>query len=363
MKMKKINILFLSSLFIFILSFSGYCEIVKVYHKVKRGETLIAIAKKYGTSVEKIKELNGLKTSLIKEGQKLVVKKIEKEENKNLSSNKESLTTSSGNYDTVYYVVKKGDNLSKISRKYDISVSSIKKENNLKSSKIIPGMQLKIRVPVEVPKIENIEPIIGTEQKDFYQVKKGDTLEEIAKKFSVLPEELKKYNLLRDNDFKEGQIIIIPQQEQLTSNPESQTNSETDIEKEQLTRAKILDIAFSYLNMPYKLGGNGEKCIDCSTLTRLVYEKIGFELPKTSYQQAKLGKEVTLNEALPGDLVFFRRGIGIGHVGIYIGNKLFIHASSSDRKVKIDSLENSYFKSHFVCLKRYIPFSSSVFGG
>jgi len=124
-----------------------------------------------------------------------------------------------------------------------------------------------------------------------------------------------------------------------------------------VNRKKIIDIAFSFLNMPYKLGGNGEKNIDCSTLTRLVYEKVGLKLPQTSYSQYKEGEKISLSEALPGDLVFFKRGIRVGHVGIYIGNDLFIHASDSQGKVSIASLNNEYFKKHFVCVKRYIKSS------
>ena len=112
--------------------------------------------------------------------------------------------------------------------------------------------------------------------------------------------------------------------------------------------------------MPYKLGGNGKKYIDCSTLTRLVYKKVGIELPKTSYYQFKEGKKVSLSEALPGDLVFFKRGRYVGHVGIYIGNNLFIHASNKNGRVTISSLDSPYFKKHFVCVKRYIPCFDNV---
>jgi len=355
--MKKINI-FLVLIFM-IVSF-GYGREIKLYHTVKKGETLIAIAKEYDTSVSEIKRLNNLRSNLIREGQKIVVKRIVRKEQKYSSNSKKysknNSTSAVWGYKTIYYRVRKGDSLWKISRKYGVSISSIKKLNRLRSSRIKPGMRLKIKVPRKVPKVDKIKPIIGTERKIFYQVKKGDTLENVAKKFGITPEEIKKYNLLGEEDFKVGQIIIIPEKEKLSDSEEK----ETQIENGKFSRAEIVNNAFSYLNMPYKLGGSGKKYIDCSTLTRLVYKKAGIELPKTSYYQFKEGKKVSLSEALPGDLVFFRRSKYVGHVGIYIGDNLFIHASDKKGRVTIGSLDNPYFKRHFVCIKRYIPSFDNV---
>lgn len=355
--MRKINIFLV---LIFILASFGYGEVIKLYHTVKKGETLIAIAKEYGTSVSEIKRLNNLRSNLIKAGEKLVVKKIVRKKRKDSSNSKKysknNSTSAVWGYETIYYRVRKGDSLWKISKKYGVSISSIKKLNGLKSSRIKPGMRLKIKVPRKVPKVDKIKPIIGTGQKIFYKVKKGDTLEKVAEKFGITPEEIKKYNLLGEEDFKVGQIIIIPEKKKLSDSE----GKETQIENGKFSRAEIINNAFSYLNMPYKLGGNGKKYIDCSTLTRLVYDKIGIELPKTSYYQFKEGKKVSLSEALPGDLVFFKRGRYVGHVGIYIGNNLFIHASNKNGRVTISSLDSPYFKKHFVCVKRYIPCFDNV---
>ncbi|MCD6221001.1 LysM peptidoglycan-binding domain-containing protein [bacterium] len=351
--MKKINIFLV---LIFILASFGYGEVIKVYHIVKKGETLIAIAKEYGTSVSEIKRLNNLRSNLIIAGEKLVVKRIVRKKKKYKKYSKNNNTSAVWGYETIYHRVRKGDSLWKISKKYGISISSIKKLNRLRSSRIKPGMRLKIKVPRKVPKVDKIKPIIGTEKKIFYQVKKGDTLENVAKKFGITPEEIKKYNLLGEEDFKVGQIIIIPEKKKLSDSEEK----ETQMENGKFSRAEIINSAFSYLNMPYKLGGNGKRYIDCSTLTRLVYKKVGIELPKTSYYQFKEGKKVSLSEALPGDLVFFKRGRYVGHVGIYIGNNLFIHASNKNGKVTINSLDSPYFKNHFICVKRYIPCFDNV---
>ncbi|MFN8605751.1 MAG: C40 family peptidase [Romboutsia timonensis] len=77
-------------------------------------------------------------------------------------------------------------------------------------------------------------------------------------------------------------------------------------------------------------------------------------LPRTSVVQSKVGSKISRNQLKSGDLVFFNTsGKGISHVGMYIGNSKFIHASTS-KGVRIDSLNSSYYKSRFVSASRII---------
>lgn len=106
----------------------------------------------------------------------------------------------------------------------------------------------------------------------------------------------------------------------------------------------------SYLDTPYKYGGETRKGIDCSAFTQKVFSKSSnIELPRTARQQFKEGEDISKNELSFGDLVFFntRKGVYPGHVGIYIGEDLFAHASRS-KGVTISSLENSYYKARYV---------------
>lgn len=340
-----------------------YSEGTTQYHYVKKGETLSSIARRYNTTVDEIKKLNNLKSSDIQVKQKLVVKKTEEVKTAKASD-------TGGNYNTVYYTVKKGDTLEKISKKYGVSIASIKQTNNIKGSLIKVGQTLKIKVPYKppaVPEVTTPQPIVGTStEKIYYKVKKGDTLESIAQQYGITPEQLKECNLISDDNIKEGITIVIPSLPSVekTTSLGEQNNTDTEIVKEVKTlRDIILKESFNFLNMPYRLGGTGKSSIDCSTLVRRVYEKVGIKLPNTSSQQFKEGKPVKKEEIEEGDLVFFyRRGSGgsIGHVGIYIGDNLFIHASSNEKKVTIASLENSYFRRNFAGARRLLP-SKSLF--
>jgi len=132
--------------------------------------------------------------------------------------------------------------------------------------------------------------------------------------------------------------------------------SEVDVSDEML--GNLIDTAFEFLGVPYKWGGmDPKKGIDCSYFVQTIYKSFGMVLPRTSNLQFKVGKKVTRDELVPGDLVFFRkypRGSRINHVGIYIGNDQFIHAALGAGKVTVSSLNETYFKKRFSGAKRQL---------
>ena len=99
------------------------------------------------------------------------------------------------------------------------------------------------------------------------------------------------------------------------------------------------------MGTPYIYGANGNGAYDCSSYVQFVYKKsINVNLPRVSYQQAESGKKVKVNQLKAGDLVAFdtlNRG-RISHIGIYIGDNQFIHASSGYKKVVVSQLEGYY---------------------
>ena len=101
----------------------------------------------------------------------------------------------------------------------------------------------------------------------------------------------------------------------------------------------VTDIALKFMNSPYIWGGRIPSGIDCSGFTQLVYKILGKPIPRDSWQQAEAGTEVSfIDEAIPGDLVFFDDEIGkISHVGMILSRGLVIHASG---RVRIDSLDH-----------------------
>ncbi|WP_372882076.1 C40 family peptidase [Psychromonas sp.] len=105
---------------------------------------------------------------------------------------------------------------------------------------------------------------------------------------------------------------------------------------------------------PYRLGGANKRGIDCSALVQKIYlNSFNIKLPRTTSRQAKQGYVVNKNRLLVGDLVFFKTSISEQHVGIYIGENKFIHASSS-QGVMISRLNNTYWRSRYWQSRRII---------
>ena len=111
--------------------------------------------------------------------------------------------------------------------------------------------------------------------------------------------------------------------------------------------------ALGYLGTRYRYGASGARGFDCSGFTSYIYRQHGISLPHNSAAQYRVGKPVSRSELRPGDLVFFRtRGSRISHVGIYIGNGKFVHASSARGRVRIDTLTSGYYHQRYVGARR-----------
>ena len=98
----------------------------------------------------------------------------------------------------------------------------------------------------------------------------------------------------------------------------------------------------------YSFGGDSSRGIDCSALTRRVYREVfSFELPRVTKDQIKVGRHVSRHNLKPGDILYFRPDGKYNHTAVYLGNSLFINASSS-KGVILSSLEHSYWSKYFV---------------
>ncbi len=90
---------------------------------------------------------------------------------------------------------------------------------------------------------------------------------------------------------------------------------------------------------PYVWGGNSlTKGVDCSALVQQVYRQLGINLPRVTYDQAKAGKQVSINSLRPGDLVFYRN---LGHVALYMGNGKVVHAANTKLGIVTSNLVHS----------------------
>ncbi len=121
-------------------------------------------------------------------------------------------------------------------------------------------------------------------------------------------------------------------------------------------QSRLQEEAERWLGTPYRYGGNDLSGIDCSGLVCRIYERVyGRSLPRQAKLQRKLGRSVALPYLKPGDLLFFRfNGTGgINHVGIYLGQGRFIHAST-ERGVVISELTDKYYRRHLVVARRIL---------
>ncbi|MBP7460582.1 MAG: C40 family peptidase [Candidatus Delongbacteria bacterium] len=111
-----------------------------------------------------------------------------------------------------------------------------------------------------------------------------------------------------------------------------------------------------YENVPYRYGGSSKKGTDCSGFVMMLFKNFfGITLPHGSRNQVALGETVGMDELKPGDLLFFKIGKEIGHVGIYLSNGYFVSAESKIKGIGISHLDSQYWKTRFVKAKRIIP--------
>ncbi len=169
-------------------------------HKVRRGDTLGKIARKYGSSVSKIKRANGLKSSTIRVGQRLKIP----------GRSAPTYTSSSKNSThTAKYKVKSGDTLGAIAARHRVSTSSIRRANGIKGSLIRVGQV--ITIPGASGRYYTDDTSAKKSTKVAkYKVKSGDTLGGIAQKHGVRLSSLKNANNIKGSTIRKGQVLTIP---------------------------------------------------------------------------------------------------------------------------------------------------------
>ena len=117
---------------------------------------------------------------------------------------------------------------------------------------------------------------------------------------------------------------------------------------------RIISSAMDYMGVPYVFGGTSPYGFDCSGYVQYVFANAGVSLPRTADVQYEEGTPISTAELVPGDLVFFTTyTYGASHVGIYVGDGNFIHASSS-RGVTISSLSEAYYSSRYIGARRIL---------
>lgn len=189
----------------------------------------------------------------------------------------------------------------------------------------------------------------------YYVVKKGDTLWSIARTFSTTVANLKAWNKLSSDLIQIGQVICVRKGDTAVAPVTTKiTPSKTTSSSRGESSEDILATAKRYLGVPYVYGGTTPSGFDCSGFVQYIFNIHGILLPRTASEQATVGIPVNLADASMGDLIFFcmHSSKHINHVGIYIGNGSFIHASSK-KGITIDSLDG-YYNNMLVAIRRVI---------
>lgn len=123
-----------------------------------------------------------------------------------------------------------------------------------------------------------------------------------------------------------------------------------DVPVEEIVNNKLIEYIDSWYGTPYRYGGSDKTGVDCSSFVQSFMQYIyGISLPRISAEQYKQSKRISRSELAEGDLVFFiTRGkrIGISHVGVYLCNNKFVHASTTGG-VMISDLEEPYYHKHY----------------
>jgi cell wall-associated NlpC family hydrolase len=282
------------------------------------------------------------------------------------------------------YVVKKGESLKVISKKTGVSIQEIKKANGLKGTALKSKQVLTIPEKAKASAPSKTKVAAKKNSKSYsvayYTVKKGDTPASIAKKTGTPVKQLMVMNKIRSKGLKVGQRLVlakasnVPEKETVTEDEKALINNEEELDEEDVVtaidnfdqkenkrRSELLGkwgspderrlfvrVATGFLGAPYRLGGSTVRGIDCSAFVRKMYQLFDISLPRTAHEQSNVGLSVDKKELLDGDLVFFRTRKPVGHVGIYVGNNEFVHASSRDRSVRIDNLDSPYFNKRFI---------------
>lgn len=315
----------LALLFVVGLSQEG---LTKETYKVKRGDTLATIASELGVSVKDLKQANGLKKTLVKPNQILSLPKQAKQPTRQEKKQTLAKSERTSPAQSDHYTVKKGDSLSRISKRTGISISMLQALNGSQVQALRPGSKLLLAKHEPAPEVikreskrPKVVPVVETGQEDF-------SLEDD-------PE---------DSEFINEDWTTVEKDKETSSELLGKWNSPNE-------KRIFVRVVKGFLGTPYRFGGTSVRGIDCSAFVAKVYQFFDVKLPRTAREQSRMGVKVSRDQLEEGDLIFFNTRRPFGHVGIYIGNNEFIHASSgvrSGKNVRIDNLDKPYYNKRFI---------------
>jgi cell wall-associated NlpC family hydrolase len=313
---------------IFALLLSSGSALADQKYTVHKGDTLESIAGKTGVTVTILKKINNLNSSNLKINQKLLIPS---------AGEKQATVKATPKKNSEFYAVRKGDTLARISSKTGVSVDELIKINKVSSKRLKIGQKLAL-----ASKGESAAASVNAVS--------GEITTELNDEGTALDLKQSSRDLFAPSDVK------TTNDDPITDNETRKTLGEWTSPNEQQLLVKV---ALAFLDAPYRFGGSSVRGIDCSGFVKKIYSLFGINLPRTAAEQSLTGIEVAKNSLTEGDLIFFNKKNRIGHVGIYIGGNKFVHAASTNKGVRVDSLDSDYYRSHY---KRAVRLKTSEDG-
>jgi len=118
----------------------------------------------------------------------------------------------------------------------------------------------------------------------------------------------------------------------------------------------VAELAAGMVGARYRLGGaDPAQGFDSSGLAFYAYDQAGYRIPRAPEDQFRAARKIALADADAGDLVFFQDQARLSHVGIYLGNGLFVHAPESGERVSVASVDTPYYQEQLVAVGRLLP--------
>ena len=383
----------LAAIGLIVLATSGRVEAGST-HVVQPGETLYRIALRYGVTVGALAGYNGLSDpTVIHPGQVLNIPPTgARDRGKPAPKSPKSAKTPSAQQATqgnvvirkvtYRYVVSRGDTLFSIARRFGITVAVLKQANGLTSDLIrpgqrlvIPGAKVSIRIPppgptilVKVPSANDTLSQPAPAESPSTLADAGDTVtvqrplrvrRGPGSYFTTLALVAPQTQLLVTAISEGWYEVQLPggdsgwvRQEDLREAPVSRPRDKSN----PATGDMVVREAMQYLGVRYVWGGGSNQGLDCSGFIYVVFSAFAPDLLRmASYDYFRMGIPVTQSELQPGDLVFFTTyAPGASHVGIYVGDRRFLHASSSASAVAISSLDEGYYTARYVGARRLV---------
>jgi cell wall-associated NlpC family hydrolase len=249
------------------------------------------------------------------------------------------------------HVVRRGDTLGKIARTHHVSASKIQAANGLEGTRLSVGTKLVIPGGKAHSKRRKVRSGQGkratvrgstpaSEPPPGSQVSLADPQEvPLPTEALKLPTEAGLVELAKAGKAADAASPVPP---------DSGKAGES-------IKDRLLRVAHGMLAVPYRFGGTTLWGLDCSGFVQKAFAFLNLDLPRSAREQFLAGANVAKADLSPGDLVFFRTYAKYpSHVGIYLGDNRFVHASSRERKVTVDSLETPYYVKRYIGAKRLL---------